>query len=95
MIKRIVDFYKPDTQSPIETDQNIIDKKYTKYRWSVFLSSTIGYGLYYICRLSINVIKKPIIDEGLLTESQLGIIGSALFFSYAAGKLVNGFYLIV
>ena len=35
--------------------------------------------------------EKPIIDEGLFTETQLGIIGSALFFSYAAGKLVNGF----
>ncbi|MCK7524586.1 MAG: hypothetical protein MZV64_46695 [Ignavibacteriales bacterium] len=91
MIKKIIDFFKPDSQTSLETDQNIIDKNYKKYRWSVFLSSTIGYGIYYICRLSINVIKKPIIDEGLLTESQLGIIGSALFFSYAAGKLVNGF----
>ena len=91
MIKKIIDFFKPDSQTSLETDQNRIDKNYKKYRWSVFLSSTIGYGIYYICRLSINVIKKPIIDEGLLTESQLGIIGSALFFSYAAGKLVNGF----
>lgn len=91
MFKKIINYYKPDSQIPLETDQSRIDKNYTKYRWSVFLSSTIGYGIYYICRLSINVIKKPILDEGLLTESQLGIIGSALFFSYAIGKLVNGF----
>lgn len=66
-------------------------KSVKKLQWSVFLSATIGYGLYYVCRLSISVIKKPLIDEGILTESELGIIGSALFFSYAAGKLVNGF----
>jgi OPA family sugar phosphate sensor protein UhpC-like MFS transporter len=35
--------------------------------------------------------KKPIIDEGLFTESQIGIIGSALFFTYAVGKFTNGF----
>lgn len=47
--------------------------------------------MFYVCRLSLNVLKKPIVDEGFLTESQLGIIGSALFFSYAAGKFFNGF----
>lgn len=91
MIKNLLNFFHPDSQIPQETHTIKIDKNYKKYRWSVFLSSTIGYSIYYICRLSINVIKKPIIDEGLLTETQLGIIGSALFFSYAAGKLVNGF----
>src|SRR5690606_25448957 len=45
----------------------------------------------YVCRLSLNVIKKPLIDHHILTESELGIVGSALFFSYAVGKLVNGF----
>lgn len=64
---------------------------YKKFKWEVFLSATIGYGLYYVCRLSLNVVKKPIVDSGVLTESQLGIIGSALFFSYAVGKFSNGF----
>ena len=91
MLKKILNFFKPDPALPQETDQAVIDTNYKKYRWSVFISSTVGYSVYYICRLSINVMKKPILDEGLLTETQLGIIGSALFFSYAAGKLVNGF----
>jgi len=91
MIKKLINFFQPDLPIPRETDKTKIDKNYNRYRWSVFLSSTIGYSIYYICRLSISVIKKPIIDEGILTETQLGIIGSALFFSYAAGKLVNGF----
>ncbi|UJH66952.1 MFS transporter [Allomuricauda sp. SCSIO 65647] len=65
--------------------------KYRRLKWQVFLSATIGYGLYYVCRLSLNVVKKPIVDSGVLTESQLGIVGSALFFSYAVGKFTNGF----
>jgi OPA family sugar phosphate sensor protein UhpC-like MFS transporter len=68
------------------------DPKYLKkLQWSVFLSATVGYGLYYVCRLSLNVVKKPLVDGGILTEQELGIIGSALFFSYAIGKFVNGF----
>ncbi|GAA4809712.1 MFS transporter [Litoribaculum gwangyangense] len=64
---------------------------YKKLKWQVFISATLGYGLYYVCRLSLNVVKKPIVDAGILTESELGVIGSALFFSYAIGKLTNGF----
>ena len=60
-------------------------------RAGVFWAVTLGYGLFYVCRLSLNVLKKAIVDDGFLTESQLGIIGSALFFSYAIGKFVNGF----
>lgn len=57
-----------------------------------FLASTIGYSLYYTCRLSLSVVKSPLVSEGLLTEFQLGLIGSALFYSYAMGKLINGFW---
>ena len=79
--------------SPVEplTDQKEIDSKYKKLRWQVFLSATLGYGLYYVCRLSLNVIKKPIVDAGVLSETELGIIGSGLFITYAIGKFVNGF----
>lgn len=62
-----------------------------KTKQGVFWAVTIGYGLFYVCRLSINVLKKGIVDDGIATESQLGIIGSALFFAYAVGKFFNGF----
>lgn len=58
---------------------------------SVFISATIGYSIYYVCRLSLSVIKAPLVHEQILTESQLGLIGSGLFYAYAVGKLVNGF----
>jgi OPA family sugar phosphate sensor protein UhpC-like MFS transporter len=54
-------------------------------------AATIAYSLYYSCRLSLSVVKGPIIGEGLLSEFQLGMIGSALFYGYAIGKLFNGF----
>ena len=62
-----------------------------RLQWSTFLSATLGYGMYYVCRLSLNVVKKPIVEEGIFSETELGIIGAVLFFTYAVGKFTNGF----
>jgi OPA family sugar phosphate sensor protein UhpC-like MFS transporter len=88
MIRKLVQFFSPAQEQPDLKD----DKKQLKrLQWSFFLSATFGYGLFYVCRLSISVVKKPLVDGNILTENELGIIGSALFFSYAIGKFVNGF----
>ena len=50
-----------------------------------------AYSMYYVCRMSLSVVKQPIIDSGVLTPGQLGLIGSAFLFVYAAGKFTNGF----
>jgi MFS transporter, OPA family, sugar phosphate sensor protein UhpC len=91
MLKRLIDFYSPSAATVSKRDKSIIDSIYKSRRWSVILTTTFGYAMYYICRLSFNVMKKQIIDEGLFTETQIGIIGSALFFTYAVGKFANGF----
>ncbi len=92
-LKSFFSYFKPEEHVAFDTEETEEQarKRYKKLRISVFLSATIGYGLYYVCRLSINVMKKPLVDNNILSESQLGIVGSALFFSYAIGKLVNGF----
>ncbi|WP_211260695.1 MFS transporter [Pseudoxanthomonas dokdonensis] len=55
------------------------------------LAITLGYGLIYTCRLALGVVKKPLIDAGVFSPTDLGMIGSALFYTYAIGKLTNGF----
>ena len=85
----VINFFKSAPEAANLRD----DKKLLrKAQWSFFLSATVGYGLYYVCRLSLNVIKKPLVDGGVFTESELGVIGSALFFSYAVCKFTNGFF---
>lgn len=88
LFKKILDFYRISAPA---TNAGEGDGRLSYVRWATFLSATLGYGVYYVCRLSMNVIRKPIVDEGVFTESQLGIIGSCLFFVYAVGKLTNGF----
>lgn len=92
MLKRIIDFYRISSPKPLmEGTEEQLHKRYKYLQWSTFLSATLCYGLYYVCRLSLNVVKKPIVDEGIFSETELGIIGSVLFFTYAIGKLTNGF----
>ena len=55
------------------------------------LAITLGYGFIYTCRLGLSIVKKPLIDEGIFTVEELGMISSALFYSYAVGKFSNGF----
>ncbi|MGN0091997.1 MAG: MFS transporter, partial [Alistipes sp.] len=64
---------------------------YRRLALQSFAAATLGYSLYYVCRTSLNVMKKPIIDNGILDAAQLGYIGSALLIAYAVGKFVNGF----
>lgn len=75
---------------PIQ-DQLLINQLYKRHRLRIMLAITIGYGLVYTCRLALSVVKKPLIDGGIFTPEELGIIGSALFYTYAFGKLTNGF----
>lgn len=84
-------YFKKSKPIEVRGSHEELHVKYNRLKWQIFISATIGYGLYYVCRLSINVVKKPIVDSGILTESELGIIGSALFFSYGLGKFINGF----
>ena len=39
---------------------------YKKLRWQSFIAGTVGYSLYYVCRTSLNVVKKPILESGAL-----------------------------
>ena len=84
-------YFKKSLSIKVKENEEEQKKLYKKLKWQVFISATLGYGLYYVCRLSLNVVKKHIVDAGVLTESELGLIGSALFFTYAIGKLTNGF----
>lgn len=72
-------------------DRATVDRLYRQYRLRVLVAITLGYGLAYTCRLALSVVKKPLIDAGIFTPIDLGVIGAALFYTYAGGKLVNGF----
>ena len=92
MLKNIINFYRVSQPKPCNEESLSEQKQRLKrFQWSTFLAATLGYGMYYVCRLSLNVVKYLIVDEGVFSETELGIIGAVLFFTYAVGKFMNGF----
>lgn len=90
-MSRITEFYRISAPAPgREMDDASRSKYYRRLRLQAFVSATLGYSLYYVCRTSLNVMKKPVLDSGSLDASQLGVTGSALLLRYAVGKFVNG-----
>jgi OPA family sugar phosphate sensor protein UhpC-like MFS transporter len=87
----ILDFFKTGAPAAVKVPAEKVDQTYKRLRFQSFLAGTLGYALYYVCRLSMGVMKQPLIDAGLLNATQLGIIGACLFWSYAIFKLINGF----
>ena len=76
-MNRISRFYRISAPAPArEMDEAARDKYYRRLRMQAFIAATLGYSLYYVCRTSLNVMKKPILDSGSLDASQLGVIGS-------------------
>ena len=84
-------FYRISKSSAETVAPEKVDETYKALRRRTFWGVTIAYSLYYVCRMSLSVVKQPLIDGGVLTAGELGLIGSALLFVYAVGKFLNGF----
>lgn len=84
-------FYRVSKPSGATIPEGEVKERYTRLRNRTFWGATAAYSLFYLCRLSMGVVKKPLIDEGLFSASELGIIASAFYFVYAIGKFLNGF----
>ena len=84
-------FYRISKSSAETVAPEKVDETYKSLRRRTFWGVTIAYSLYYVCRMSLSVVKQPLIDGGVLTAGELGLIGSALLFVYAVGKFLNGF----
>ena len=69
----ISDFFKTGAPAAVKVPADKVDQTYKRLRFQSFLAGTFGYALYYVCRLSMGVMKQPLIDAGLLNATQLGI----------------------
>ena len=98
MFRSILNFYKVSKARPCSfASPEEQRRKMTYYKWSTFLSATLGYGMYYVCRLSLNVVKKPIVEEGVFSAVPLALTAlliisalnaSARAFRYAPSPCV-------
>jgi MFS transporter, OPA family, sugar phosphate sensor protein UhpC len=91
MFSQIANFFKTGPDAPRrELSKEQLDKTFKFRRILGFLGITLGYGFFYVTRLAMSVVKKPMIDAGVLDAAQLGKIGAILLTVYAVGKFMNG-----
>ena len=88
----MLSFFKTRADLPVmqETPEKI-QKIFKSFQWQVFLGLVFGYAFFYVVRGVLGVVKKPMLDAGVVTVGELGIMGSAFFATYAIGKFANGF----
>ena len=90
-MRRLLAAFATGPDAPALSDPGQVDRLFRHHRTRILVAITIGYAFAYTCRLALSVVKKPLIDAGVFSPQDLGLIGSALFYTYALGKLVNGF----
>ncbi|HOX44072.1 MAG TPA: MFS transporter [Myxococcota bacterium] len=91
MWRRIAQFFLTGPDQPsCSADPEEVRRRYRRLRWRVLLSITLGYGLYYVTRLSLQVVKAPLIEAGLFSPTELGVISAGLLWVYAVGRFLNG-----
>lgn len=88
----ITSWFATGPDIPVTKTTEEVDREYRRQRQRIMIAITLGYGIAYTCRLALNVVKKPLIDQGIFTPAELGLIGSVLFYTYGSGKLFNGFF---
>ena len=64
-------YYRISKPSTDKVPQENVAKEYKALRNKTFWGVTVAYSLYYVCRMSLSVVKQPLIDEGVLSAGQL------------------------
>ena len=90
MIKGLLTYFRTGPDRPLLPDAAEIRRIYERKRWSIFITLVLAYAFFYTCRLGLSVTKKPLLDAGVMTASQMGLVGSVMLYVYAVGKFVNG-----
>jgi OPA family sugar phosphate sensor protein UhpC-like MFS transporter len=84
-------YYRISKPSEDKVPPEKVESVYHRVRNRTFWGATVAYALFYVCRMTMGIVKQPLIDEGIFSTAQLGVIGSAMLFVYAFGKFFNGF----
>ncbi len=91
MLGAIKRFFSPQPSVPVTEERAQYAARYWRWRITIFLAATVGYGFYYFIREGLSVAKTTMIDQGVADAAMLGMIGAAHKIVYAIGKTSNGF----
>ena len=90
-MRSVFGYFAAGADAPRIESSADVDRLFREHRRNIIVVITLAYGLGYVCRLALNVVKKPLMDAGIFTPEEVGFIGSMLLYGYALGKFSNGF----
>ncbi|MBQ1751241.1 MAG: MFS transporter, partial [Bacteroidales bacterium] len=76
-------YFRISTPSTSKVPASEVETEYKRLRRQTFWGVTAAYSLYYVCRMTLSVVKQPVIDDGIMTAAQLGLVDSAMLLVYA------------
>ncbi len=83
-------WFLTNPDKPRIQDQEVVKKMYHSARIQAVTAMILGYGMYYVMRMTLGVAKKPMIEAGF-TPTELGAMGAGMMVAIAIGKCANGF----
>lgn len=83
--------YRISKPSAVKVPQAEAAGEFARRRRRTFWAVTAVYALYYVCRMVLGVVRQPLIDGGVFSVAEIGVIGMSFYIVYAFGKFVNGF----
>ena len=66
-------------------DKAVVKKMYHTARVQAVTAMILGYGMYYVMRMTLGVAKKPMLQDGF-TPTELGMMGAGMLVAIAIGK---------
>ena len=82
-------FYRISKPSAEQVAPEKMESTYKTLRNKTFWGATVAYSLYYVCRMSLSVVKQPLIDEGILSAGELKITESEYALGISSEPEVN------
>lgn len=90
MLSSVFKFFKEPPYKEVTGSEEEIKKNYSHWRLRMFYSCFIGYTTFYLCKKNIAVALPGLSAEFHYSNTELGLLGSSLYLTYAIGKFING-----
>ncbi|MBU1916738.1 MAG: MFS transporter [bacterium] len=74
----------------LNIDKDELQRVYRYWRIRAFYSVFIGYAFFYICRTNLSIAMPRIIQDLGYSKTQMGIVTSLFYVTYAIAKFTNG-----
>lgn len=86
----LINFFKEPAPKEVTKSKEEISRDYKYFQRRLMYSLYIGYVVSYIGRKNLSVAMPTLCKSLHVTKTDLGILGSTFYVTYAVGKMVNG-----